>query len=183
VCLSSSNFAENMRFELYNFRGLAEIKDSQRKAQAQAEELKNVLDEHFLELRVKAAHETESACQERLATAKAEIAELRTQLDLSERYALSWYHIQGHSLYSFHRFGGINQYYIAFSFAGRFWNLRRVLKLKSRRQRHPLLKWRYNHPSARFSYFNVLKEFIRNLKVEMLVSHQYFTSLDYRSSL
>jgi E3 ubiquitin-protein ligase BRE1 len=88
VCLSSSNFAENMRFELYNFRGLAEIKDSQRKAQAQAEELKNVLDEHFLELRVKAAHETESACQERLATAKAEIAELRTQLDLSEREVL-----------------------------------------------------------------------------------------------
>jgi E3 ubiquitin-protein ligase BRE1 len=77
-----------MRFELYNFRGLAEIKDSQRKAQAQAEELKNVLDEHFLELRVKAAHETESACQERLATAKAEIAELRTQLDLSEREVL-----------------------------------------------------------------------------------------------
>lgn len=144
--LSSLNFAENMRFELSNFRGLAEIKESQRKAQAQAEELKNVLDEHFLELRVKAARETETACQERLATAKAEIAELRTQLDLSERYALSCYHIQGHSLNSF-------QYYIVFSFAGRFWNLRRVLKLKSRRQRHPLLKWRYNHPSARSSSF------------------------------
>ncbi|CDY10575.1 BnaC03g70390D [Brassica napus] len=71
-----------------SFRGLAEIKESQRKAQAQAEELKNALDEHFLELRVKAANETETACQERLATAKAEIAELRTQLDISEREVL-----------------------------------------------------------------------------------------------
>ncbi|KFK38684.1 hypothetical protein AALP_AA3G147100 [Arabis alpina] len=69
-------------------RGLAEIMESQRKARAQAEELKNVLDEHFLELRVKAANETETACQVRLATAKAEIAELRTQLDLSEREVL-----------------------------------------------------------------------------------------------
>ncbi|VVB00218.1 unnamed protein product [Arabis nemorensis] len=69
-------------------RGLAEIMESQRKAHAQAEELKNVLDEHFLELRVKAANETETACQERLAKAKAEIAELRTQLDLSEREVL-----------------------------------------------------------------------------------------------
>lgn len=88
-----------MRFELSNIRGLAEIKESQRKAHAQAEELKTVLDEHFLELRVKAANETETACQERLATAKAEIAELRTQLDISERYALSWYQIQGHAVY------------------------------------------------------------------------------------
>ncbi|KAH0895202.1 hypothetical protein HID58_057631 [Brassica napus] len=67
---------------------MKEIKESQRKAQAQAEELKNALDEHFLELRVKAANETETACQERLATAKAEIAELRTQLDISEREVL-----------------------------------------------------------------------------------------------
>lgn len=102
----SKIFAENMRFVFSNFRGLAEIKESQRKAQAQAEELKNVLDEHFLELRVKAAHETETACQERLATAKAEIADLRTQLDFSERYTFLSYHIQGHSSYSVHHFGG-----------------------------------------------------------------------------
>ncbi|EOA39432.1 hypothetical protein CARUB_v10012558mg [Capsella rubella] len=86
--LELQNLASICTRECNDERGLAEIKESQRKAQAQAEELKNVLDEHFLELRVKAAHETEIACQERLATAKAEIAELRTQLDLSEREVL-----------------------------------------------------------------------------------------------
>uniref|UniRef100_A0A1J3GFQ3 E3 ubiquitin protein ligase n=1 Tax=Noccaea caerulescens TaxID=107243 RepID=A0A1J3GFQ3_NOCCA len=82
------NLASIYTRECHDERGLEEIKESQRKAHAQAEELKNVLDEHFLELRVKAANETETACQERLATAKAEIAELRTQLDLSEREVL-----------------------------------------------------------------------------------------------
>lgn len=96
-----------MKFEISNFRGLVEIKESQRKAQAQAEELKNALDEHFLELRVKAANETETACQERLATAKAEIAELRTQLDISERYALSCYYIQVQAAYPLSPLGTI----------------------------------------------------------------------------
>ncbi|KAL1203722.1 E3 ubiquitin-protein ligase BRE1-like 2 [Cardamine amara subsp. amara] len=82
------NLASICTRECNDERGLAEIKESQRKAHAQAEELKNVLDEHFLALRVKAANETETACQERLATAKAEIAELRTQLDISEREVL-----------------------------------------------------------------------------------------------
>ncbi|KAH0913833.1 hypothetical protein HID58_028279 [Brassica napus] len=86
--LELQNLASIYTRECNDERGLAEIKESQRKAQAQAEELKNVLDEHFLELRVKAANETETACQERLATAKAEIAELRTQLDVSEREVL-----------------------------------------------------------------------------------------------
>ncbi|KAG2313847.1 hypothetical protein Bca52824_016969 [Brassica carinata] len=86
--LELQNLASIYTHECNDERGLAEIKESQRKAHAQAEELKNVLDEHFLELRVKAANETETACQERLATAKAEIAELRTQLDISEREVL-----------------------------------------------------------------------------------------------
>ncbi|KAF8092089.1 hypothetical protein N665_0424s0022 [Sinapis alba] len=86
--LELQNLASIYTRECNDERGLAEIKESQRKAHAQAEELKNVLDEHFLELRVKAANETETACQERLATAKAEIAELRTQLDTSEREVL-----------------------------------------------------------------------------------------------
>ncbi|CAH2033483.1 unnamed protein product [Thlaspi arvense] len=86
--LELQNLASICTRECNDERGLAEIKESQRKAHAQAEELKNVLDEHFLELRVKAANETETACQERLATAKAEIAELRTQLDSSEREVL-----------------------------------------------------------------------------------------------
>lgn len=86
--LELQNLASIYTRESNDERGLVEIKESQRKAHTQAEELKNVLDEHFLELRVKAANETETACQERLATAKAEIAELRTQLDTSEREVL-----------------------------------------------------------------------------------------------
>ncbi|PKU88082.1 E3 ubiquitin-protein ligase BRE1-like 2 [Dendrobium catenatum] len=51
----------------------------------QAEILKNALDEHNLELRVKAANEAEAACQQRLSAAEAEIAELQEKLDASER--------------------------------------------------------------------------------------------------
>jgi E3 ubiquitin-protein ligase BRE1 len=43
------------------------------------------LDEHSLELRVKAANEAEAACQQRLSATEAEIAELRAKLDASER--------------------------------------------------------------------------------------------------
>ncbi|CAN8288006.1 unnamed protein product [Cochlearia groenlandica] len=86
--LELQNLASICARECNDERGLAEIKESQQKARAQAQELKNVLDDHFLELRVKAANETETACQERLATAKAEIAELRTHLDLSEKEVL-----------------------------------------------------------------------------------------------
>jgi E3 ubiquitin-protein ligase BRE1 len=47
--------------------------------------MKLELDEHSLELRVKAANEAEAACQQRLAAAKAEISEHRYRLDDSER--------------------------------------------------------------------------------------------------
>lgn len=63
-----------------------EIKESERRAHSQAEVLKNALDEHSLELRVKAANEAEAACQQRLSAAEAEIAELRAKLDASERF-------------------------------------------------------------------------------------------------
>lgn len=62
-----------------------EIKESEHRARAQAEILKTLLDEHSLELRVKAANEAEAACQQRLSTAEAEIAELQAKLDASER--------------------------------------------------------------------------------------------------
>jgi E3 ubiquitin-protein ligase BRE1 len=51
--------------------------------------LKRALDEHSLELRVKAANEAEAACQQRLAAAEAEIAEQRQRLDDSERFGSS----------------------------------------------------------------------------------------------
>lgn len=62
-----------------------EIKESENRARMQAEYLRTVLDEHNLELRVKAANEAEAACQQRLSAAEAEIADLRAKLDSSER--------------------------------------------------------------------------------------------------
>ncbi|KAI7991095.1 E3 ubiquitin-protein ligase BRE1-like 2 [Camellia lanceoleosa] len=55
---------------------------------SQAEHLRNALDEHGLELRVKAANEAEAACQQRLSAAEAEIADLRGKLDASDRDVL-----------------------------------------------------------------------------------------------
>ncbi|KAJ6713454.1 E3 UBIQUITIN-PROTEIN LIGASE BRE1 [Salix purpurea] len=71
--------------EGYDNRNLIEIKESERRARNQAEVLKSALDEHSLELRVKAATEAEAACQQRLSATEAEIAELRAKLDASER--------------------------------------------------------------------------------------------------
>lgn len=65
-----------------------EIRESENRAHSQAEILKNALDEHSLELRVKAANEAEAACQERLSVAEVEIADLRAKLDASERFVL-----------------------------------------------------------------------------------------------
>ncbi|XP_039019064.1 E3 ubiquitin-protein ligase BRE1-like 2 isoform X1 [Hibiscus syriacus] len=69
-------------------RDVTEIRESRNKAYSQAEILKNALDEHSLELRVKAANEAEAACQERLSVAEAEIADLRSKVDASERDVL-----------------------------------------------------------------------------------------------
>ncbi|KAK9122644.1 hypothetical protein Sjap_012246 [Stephania japonica] len=66
-------------------RDIPEIKESEHRALAQAEVLSNALDEHSLELRVKAANEAESACQQRLYAAESEIADLRAKLDALER--------------------------------------------------------------------------------------------------
>ena len=69
-------------------RNLSEIQESEHRALLQAESLRNALEEHGLELRVKAAYEAEAACQHRLSVAEAEMAELRTELDTSERFFL-----------------------------------------------------------------------------------------------
>ncbi|XVF04582.1 hypothetical protein REPUB_Repub05bG0096400 [Reevesia pubescens] len=74
--------------EGYDSRDVTEIRESENRAHSQAEVLKIALDEHSLELRVKAANEAEAACQERLSAAEAEIAELRAKLDASERDVL-----------------------------------------------------------------------------------------------
>eukprot|EP00252_Welwitschia_mirabilis_P000264 TRINITY_DN10287_c0_g1_i1.p1 TRINITY_DN10287_c0_g1~~TRINITY_DN10287_c0_g1_i1.p1 ORF type:complete len:879 (+),score=230.01 TRINITY_DN10287_c0_g1_i1:295-2931(+) len=71
--------------EFADSRDVMEIRQSECKAWAQVEILKSALDEHSLELRVKAANEAEAACQQRLAAAEAEIASWREKLDISER--------------------------------------------------------------------------------------------------
>jgi len=65
---------------------LPEVRVSESKARSQAEMLKKALDEHGLELRVRAANEAEAACEQRLSAAEAEIEELRAQLDANERF-------------------------------------------------------------------------------------------------
>ncbi|KAG6433183.1 hypothetical protein SASPL_104791 [Salvia splendens] len=74
--------------QIYDNRNLSEIQESEHRALLQAESLRNALEEHGLELRVKAAYEAEAACQHRLSVAEAEMAELRTELDTSERDVL-----------------------------------------------------------------------------------------------
>ncbi|WCJ32437.1 E3 ubiquitin-protein ligase BRE1-like 2 [Euphorbia peplus] len=71
--------------EGYDSRDVMELRESERRAHSQAEALRCALDEHSLELRVKAAYEAEGACQLRLSEAEAEINELRARLDASER--------------------------------------------------------------------------------------------------
>ncbi|KAJ6812009.1 E3 ubiquitin-protein ligase BRE1-like 2 [Iris pallida] len=74
--------------ECYDNRTVTEIKESENRARAQAEILQTALDEHSLELRVRAANEAEAACQQRLSTAEAEITELRAKVDASQRHLL-----------------------------------------------------------------------------------------------
>ncbi|XP_043691971.1 E3 ubiquitin-protein ligase BRE1-like 2 [Telopea speciosissima] len=81
-------FLEMHGRECFDNRDVMEIKESERRAHVQAEVLRNALEEHSLELRVKAANEAEAACQQRLAAAEAEIADLRGKLDASERDVL-----------------------------------------------------------------------------------------------
>jgi E3 ubiquitin-protein ligase BRE1 len=53
--------------------------------------LRTSLEENSLELRVRAANETETACQRRLSIAEAELEEIRAEVDASERLVIcSW---------------------------------------------------------------------------------------------
>ncbi|PIN10960.1 E3 ubiquitin ligase involved in syntaxin degradation [Handroanthus impetiginosus] len=81
-------FLDMLGQQIYDNRDLTEIKESEHRAHLQAETLQNALEEHGLELRVKAAYEAEAACQQRLSVAEAEIAELRAELDASDRDVL-----------------------------------------------------------------------------------------------
>ncbi|KAL2622082.1 hypothetical protein R1flu_002287 [Riccia fluitans] len=71
-------------------RDVMELQEAECRAWAQVERLKAALNEHSLELRVKAANEAEAACQQRLTAAEAEIAVLRQELISSERVAMEY---------------------------------------------------------------------------------------------
>uniref|UniRef100_A0A0E0R2L6 E3 ubiquitin protein ligase n=1 Tax=Oryza rufipogon TaxID=4529 RepID=A0A0E0R2L6_ORYRU len=66
-------------------RAISEIEESENRARKQAEYLRKCLEEHNLELRVKAANEAETACQQRLSIAEVELEDLRAKVDASER--------------------------------------------------------------------------------------------------
>lgn len=70
-------------------RTILKLQQDHSKTLAQIERLKRALDEHSLELRVKAANEAETLYQQRLAAAEAEIAEYHLRLDDSERFYFS----------------------------------------------------------------------------------------------
>ncbi|XP_042504874.1 E3 ubiquitin-protein ligase BRE1-like 1 isoform X2 [Macadamia integrifolia] len=76
---------EMYRRESTDSRDILEARDLEYKAWAHVQSLKSSLDEHSLELRVKAANEAEAISQQRLAAAEAEIADLRQKLDASGR--------------------------------------------------------------------------------------------------
>lgn len=86
--LESQIFLDMLGQQIYDNRDVMGIRESERRAHSQAEVLKNAFDEHGLELRIKAAKETEVACQQRLSDAEAEIADLRAKLDDSDRDVL-----------------------------------------------------------------------------------------------
>ncbi|KAF5191065.1 E3 ubiquitin protein ligase [Thalictrum thalictroides] len=76
-------FLEMYQRESTESREVMEARDSEYYAWAHVQSLKSSLDEHSLESRVKAANEAEAISQQRLATAEAEIADLRQRLDTS----------------------------------------------------------------------------------------------------
>ncbi|KAJ4952890.1 hypothetical protein NE237_029722 [Protea cynaroides] len=76
---------EMYRRESTDSRDILEARDLEYKAWANVQSLKSSLDEHSLELRVKAANEAEAISQQRLAAAEAKIADLRQKLEASRR--------------------------------------------------------------------------------------------------
>ncbi|OVA08643.1 hypothetical protein BVC80_8511g8 [Macleaya cordata] len=78
-------FLEMYRRESTDSRDVIEARDLEYQAWAHVQSLKSSLDEHGLELRVKAANEAEAISQQRLATAEAEIADLRQKFEASRR--------------------------------------------------------------------------------------------------
>ncbi|XP_042511746.1 E3 ubiquitin-protein ligase BRE1-like 1 [Macadamia integrifolia] len=77
---------EMYRRESTDSRDILEARDLEYKAWAHVQSLKSSLDEHSLELRVKAANEAEAISQQRLAAAEAEIADLRQKFEASGSY-------------------------------------------------------------------------------------------------
>jgi len=62
-----------------------DAREAEYRAWARVQSLKSSLDEHNLEHRVKTANEAEARSQQKLATAEAEIADMRQKLEDSKR--------------------------------------------------------------------------------------------------
>ena len=71
-------------------RDVMEVRKAERKYWAQVEMLKSALDEHSLELRVKATNEAEAAFQQRLADVEAKIARWRERGLMLQRGSVSY---------------------------------------------------------------------------------------------
>ncbi|ESQ39129.1 hypothetical protein EUTSA_v10001306mg [Eutrema salsugineum] len=78
-------FLDMYKRESTDSRDIAEAKEHEYRAWAHVQSLKSSLDEQNLELRVKAANEAEAVSQQMLATAEAEIADLRQKMDDCKR--------------------------------------------------------------------------------------------------
>ncbi|KAL2460873.1 E3 ubiquitin-protein ligase BRE1-like 1 [Abeliophyllum distichum] len=78
-------FLEMHRHESTDSREVGEARSSEIKAWAHVQSLRTSLDEHNLELRVKAAIEAEAKAQQSLAAGEAEIADLRRKFVASKR--------------------------------------------------------------------------------------------------
>ncbi|RWW78494.1 hypothetical protein BHE74_00013277 [Ensete ventricosum] len=81
-------FLEMYRRESTDSSDVIESKDNEYKTWALVQSLKSSLDEHNLELRVKAAIEAEATSQKRLTSVEAEIDELRRKLEACGRYLM-----------------------------------------------------------------------------------------------
>ncbi|XP_020587316.1 E3 ubiquitin-protein ligase BRE1-like 1 isoform X2 [Phalaenopsis equestris] len=78
-------FLEMHQLESTESWDVMESRDIERKAWAEVQSLKSSLDEHNLKSQVRTVLEPEALTQQRLVTAKAEIADIRRNLEMSER--------------------------------------------------------------------------------------------------
>eukprot|EP00245_Coleochaete_scutata_P016025 TRINITY_DN7342_c0_g1_i1.p1 TRINITY_DN7342_c0_g1~~TRINITY_DN7342_c0_g1_i1.p1 ORF type:complete len:972 (+),score=239.12 TRINITY_DN7342_c0_g1_i1:12-2927(+) len=81
-------FLDSFERDVSDTREVAEVKQAERRALARVEGLKTALSEHNLELRVKAANDSQANCQQELTKMEVEMSQLRQRLGDSERMVI-----------------------------------------------------------------------------------------------